>query len=77
MQEKIRQGMQLQRTGDPERAKVLYRQVLALDGNHPDALHLMGTIAVEARRLDVSVDYLERAARLKPKDPVIRDWASI
>lgn len=69
----LQQGIDLQRAGDFLGAERRYQMVLREAPEHPDALHLMGTIAVEARRLDVSVDYLEHAARLKPADPVIRN----
>ena len=43
----------------------IYRQVLAVQPNQPDALHLLGVIASQMGKHEVAVEYMGRAIRLK------------
>jgi predicted O-linked N-acetylglucosamine transferase (SPINDLY family) len=45
-------------------AEVIYRQILAVQPNHPEALHLLGVIAHQAGRHDAAVDLIGRAIQL-------------
>ena len=47
----------------------LYRQILAVQPNHADALHLLGVIAHQAGRHEVAVDLIRQAIVLNPNDP--------
>ena len=49
------------RAGDPRQASA-----------NPDALHLMGAVALMAEQVDSAIDLLTRAASGKPGDPAIR-----
>jgi Flp pilus assembly protein TadD len=73
LMQQLQRGIALQRAGDFRAAERHYQLVLREVPDQPDALNLMGTIAVEARRFDVSIDYLERAVKLKPKDAGFRN----
>jgi len=42
-------------------AETIYRQVLLQHPDHPDALHLLGVLAVQAGRLDAAVEFIRRA----------------
>ncbi|MGD0387897.1 MAG: tetratricopeptide repeat-containing glycosyltransferase family protein [Tepidisphaeraceae bacterium] len=42
-------------------AEQLYRQVLAQQPDHADALHLSGVLAIQAGRLDAAVEFIRRA----------------
>jgi protein O-GlcNAc transferase len=42
-------------------AEACYRQVLAAQPNHPDALHLLGLIAQQLRRYDLAVQLIRQA----------------
>jgi predicted O-linked N-acetylglucosamine transferase (SPINDLY family) len=50
--------------GRLQAAEQIYRQILAVEPNHPDALHLLGLIAHQVGRPDVAVEYLEAAVRV-------------
>jgi tetratricopeptide (TPR) repeat protein len=42
-------------------AEEIYRQILAQDPNHPDALHLLGVLAYQANNIEFSVQLIQRA----------------
>jgi tetratricopeptide (TPR) repeat protein len=65
----LQRGIELQRQRKFIEAERLYQGILHRLPEHPDALHLMGTLAVEANQMDVAVDYFERAVRRRPKHP--------
>jgi len=44
-------------------AERLYRQILAVDPDHADSLHLLGMVAYQVGRHDVAVDLIGRAIR--------------
>jgi len=44
-------------------AEALYRRALAVQPDHPDALHLLGVLAYQARRYDAAVATISRAIR--------------
>jgi len=47
-------------------AEKLYRQVLAAQPDHPDALHLLGVIAHQVGRNDMAMELIGRAITLRP-----------
>ena len=50
-------------------AEAIYRQILAADPVHPDALHLLGVIAHRCGRYDVAVDLIRKAIAQVPRFP--------
>src|SRR5262249_7731144 len=52
--------------GQLQQAEQLYRQILQVDPQHVDALHLLGVIAHQVDKRDLAVDYLNEALRLNP-----------
>jgi Tfp pilus assembly protein PilF len=52
--------------GNLQQAEELYRQILAADSNHVDALHLLGVIAGQSGRPDLAVEYIRQALALRP-----------
>jgi Tfp pilus assembly protein PilF/SAM-dependent methyltransferase len=46
-----------------------YRQILAVDPNHVDSLHLLGVIASHAGRNDAAVDLIGKAIALNDREP--------
>jgi Flp pilus assembly protein TadD len=52
--------------GELQQAEQLYREILQVDPNHIDALHLLGLIAHQFGRSDVAIDLISQAIRLKP-----------
>ncbi len=50
-------------------AEAIYRQILAVDPRHADALHLLGAIAYQAGRNDLAVDWIGQAIQQNPHEP--------
>ncbi len=51
--------------GRLQAAEQVYRQILAVEPNHAQAIHLLGVIAHQAGKHDVAVQYITRAIRLQ------------
>ena len=51
-------------------AEVIYRQVLQMQPNHADALHLLGVIAAQTGKYEVAADLISRAINAKPSEPI-------
>ncbi len=51
--------------GRLQAAEQIYRQILAVQPNQPDALHLLGVVASQTGRHEVAVDYIGRAVQLQ------------
>lgn len=51
-------AIQHHQAGRLAEAEKIYRQILAQQPDHPDALHLLGVLAVQAGRLDAAVDLI-------------------
>ncbi|NQU55880.1 MAG: tetratricopeptide repeat protein [Rhodospirillales bacterium] len=66
----IRQSLDLaiehHTTGNLSEAERLYKQVLQSEPKNPEALHLLGAIAIQVGRSDVAVDLISRALSFKP-----------
>lgn len=65
----LQQAVQFHRGGDLARAEAIYRQVLAIDPEHPDATHLLGMVAHAAGRSDDAVELMQRAIARSPCVP--------
>ena len=59
--EAIAAGIAHHRAGRLSEAETIYRKVLAVDSNNPDALNLLGSIAHQAGHYRQAVDYIGRA----------------
>lgn len=46
-----------------------YRQVLAMDPAHFESLHMMGMLAGQTRRPDLSLEFTDRAIAVRPDVP--------
>ena len=54
--------------GELPRAERIYRQILSVNPNHADALHLLGMIASQVGNQDVAIDLIRRATRIEPRN---------
>jgi predicted O-linked N-acetylglucosamine transferase (SPINDLY family) len=54
-------ALQHHQAGRLREAEQLYRQILAQQPDHAEALHLSGVLAVQAGRLDAGVEFIRRA----------------
>ena len=66
VQETLALAVRYHQAGRWAEAEALYRQILAAQPNHPDALHLLGVVALQSGRHEVAVDWLRRAIAIKP-----------
>jgi predicted O-linked N-acetylglucosamine transferase (SPINDLY family) len=58
-------AIQHHQAGRLQAAEQIYRQILAVEPNHVDALHLLGLLAHHVGRHDVAVEHIGRAIALK------------
>lgn len=63
-------GLAHHQGGRLAQAETLYRETLALQGDHADALHLLGVIASEVGHPDIAVDLIDRAIACDRFNPV-------
>jgi tetratricopeptide (TPR) repeat protein len=68
----LQEGIALQTMGKLGLAAEVYQRILAKHPNNPDALHLMGTVAMSLGQVDGALDLFKRAVAGKPNDPAIR-----
>ena len=66
LQEVLEAGLRQHQAGQLAEAERLYRQVLAVDANHADALHLLGVIAYQVKQHDIAVELIGKAIKINP-----------
>jgi predicted O-linked N-acetylglucosamine transferase (SPINDLY family) len=69
IQQQLKLALQHHQAGRLPEAERLYRQILAEEPEHPDALHLMGALALQTGRHDLAVDLIQRVIALMPDFP--------
>ncbi len=62
----IQAGLAAQRIGELEEAERAYRAVLDVDGQHPDALHLLGTVHMRRGDLEGAERLIRQAIEVAP-----------
>jgi tetratricopeptide (TPR) repeat protein len=65
-QESLNLAVQRHQAGDLVQAEGLYRQILAIQPNQADALHLLGVLAHQVGREDAALELIQRAIVLRP-----------
>ena len=68
---RLEAARQLHRQGRLHEAEVLYREVLKAAPEHPEALHLLGILAMRGGRVVDGVGFLQRAVATSPKQPAL------
>lgn len=71
LQKELESGIEHHKAGRAEEAERVYRNVLAKVPNQPDALNLLGVLAMEAGNHEAAFDFLGRAVQARPKDPAV------
>lgn len=64
-------ALQHHQDGRLEDAERLYRQILAADSQHADALHLLGALAHQTGRFDLALELIGRAVAVAPNIPLL------
>jgi Flp pilus assembly protein TadD len=67
--EQLRSALSSQQRGCWTDAEKFYRDVLAKEPDHPDAVHLLGMAAQQAGRIEEAMALLRRAVALDSKAP--------
>jgi tetratricopeptide (TPR) repeat protein len=65
----LQQAVTAHRLGDLARAASLYRDILAVDPNHVEAMQLLGVAARQMGKPVLALQLIERALTLNPKHP--------
>lgn len=65
----IKLALRHHQAGELTQAESIYRQVLAVEPNHPDALQLLGVIANQAGQPEAAIDLIGKSIRLFPQNP--------
>ncbi len=71
--ERISRAVALHRAGQVDQAERLYQEVLRVERNHPDALHLLGAIALQRGDLRQAETRVRQAIAARPISP----WRTI
>ncbi|MBW2465730.1 MAG: tetratricopeptide repeat protein [Deltaproteobacteria bacterium] len=66
LQKTFQQALTLHQAGRLPQAEALYRQVLAAEPDHPDALHYLGILAHQVGKHEIAVELINKALILKP-----------
>ena len=61
IQQALRRGLDLHQRGNLAEAEQIYRQILAIEPAHSDALHLLGTLAQQVGRSDIAAKLIGKA----------------
>lgn len=69
MQEALRTAIKLHQTGQLTQAEAIYRQILQVQPEQSDALHLLGVIAHQVGQHQAAVEMIGKAIRLAPRSP--------
>ena len=65
----LEEAITLQKAGDAEKAETLYRKVLTLDPNEPNAWHLLGVLAWQRHDLEKAEEHIRKAIALHANAP--------
>ena len=66
LQNALNLAVQHHQRGRLPEAKSLYEQILGAEPNHPDALHLLGVVALQVGKSDTALELISKAARIAP-----------
>src|SRR5436190_734562 len=63
-------GVQHHQAGRLAEAEVIYRQILAVQADNPDALHLLGVIAHQVGKEEIAAEFIGKALAISPNHAV-------
>ena len=62
----LQEAVEFSRSGRPAEAEERFRQVLADDPNHAEALHQLAILAFESNRMEEAAALFARASKVEP-----------
>ncbi len=65
----LQQGLQHHQSGQLQMAEAAYRKILAINPDHPDALHLLGVLAHQVGRHEIAIELINKAIHFNPHIP--------
>lgn len=65
----IQTGLEHHQSGRLQEAETIYRSILNEQPQHPDALYLLGVLALQVGKGEIAVDLIENAIKTKPNEP--------
>lgn len=65
----MQQAIRLHQAGHLPQAEAGYHHVLRISPNHPDALALLGAVALHDHRIEESIKLISRAIKVNPRNP--------
>lgn len=71
LEETVRRAQQAMAAGRPDEAVRFWQQVLAISPEHGQALLHLGQLALHGKNIPAARDFLERAAKASPQNPVV------
>ncbi len=69
LREALAIALQHHQAGRLDAAEKIYRQILAVEPNHADAIHLLGVLAAQAGNHEAAIEQIGRAIRLQGNVP--------
>ncbi|HUV49876.1 MAG TPA: tetratricopeptide repeat protein [Anaerolineae bacterium] len=66
----IKKAFQYHQSGQFEKAQEIYKEILEINPNHSDSLHLSGIIAHQSGKNDIAANLINRAIQTRPEEPV-------
>jgi len=66
----IKKAFEYHQSGQLEKAQEIYKEILEINPNHSDSLHLSGIIAHQSGKNDIAANLINRAIQTRPEEPV-------
>jgi predicted O-linked N-acetylglucosamine transferase (SPINDLY family) len=66
-------ALECHRSGQLREAEQAYRQILAIEPEQPDALHLLGLVAMDTGRYEIARECIERAIAVRPTVAILHN----
>ena len=65
------QGMNFHQNGHLDKAMVIYKEVLRIDPNHFDSLHLLGVAYSQIDKNEIAIEFIQKAIEINQSNPMI------
>jgi len=67
VKEKLTEAISLHQDGQVRQAEQIYQQILQINSQDAEALHLLGVVALQAKKYEVAVELITQATKVDPK----------